>query len=52
VRSKYARKNYFVVKTHPGGVVVSRHYKLSVARKVAKRRPFYRIYNQDGRAYL
>ena len=51
-RSKYARKNYYVVKTHPEGRTISRHYKLSVARRVAKMNPSYRVYNQDGRAFF
>jgi hypothetical protein len=50
--SKYSRKNYYVVKTHPSGRVISRHYKLSTARKVAGKNNAYRVYNQDGRAYL
>lgn len=45
------RKNYYVVKTHPFGKVISYHYKLSAARKVAKKSNLYRVYNQDGRCF-
>jgi len=51
MRSKYSRKRYYVVKTHPEGRTISRHYKLSVARKVAKKSALYRVYDQDGRAF-
>lgn len=51
MRSKYARKNYFEVVTYPGRRVVSRHYKLSVARKAVKGTS-HRVRNQDGRYYL
>lgn len=45
------RKNIYEVRTYPGRRLVSRHYKLSVARKVAKKSDSYRVCNQDGRWY-
>ena len=49
--SKYARKNYYEVVTWPGRRVVSRHHKLSVARKSIKGTT-HRVRNQDGKYYL
>jgi len=49
--SKYARKNYYEVVTWPGKRVVSRHYKLSAARKAIKGKT-HRVRDQDGRYVL
>lgn len=48
--SKYGRKRYYVVKTHPGRRVISKHYKLSAAKKAVKGTS-HRVYDQDGRAF-
>lgn len=54
MRSKYARKQYYKVINRSSGQVISRHYKLSNARK-ALLQPKYRdnnsirVVDQDGR---
>jgi len=50
MKSKYAPKNYYEVVTWPGRRIISRHRKLSVARKAVKGTS-HRIRNQDGRYY-
>lgn len=57
LRSKYARKTYYEVRTNPGGRLVSRHNTLMNAKRAMlrdyKRRGVaHRICDQDGRWYL
>ena len=56
MQSKYARKNYYKVVDRGSGRVISRHHKLSAARKVLLQKkyrdnPNIRVVNQDGKAY-
>ena len=45
------RKNWYEVRAHPGRRLISKHYKLSAAKKAANKSVSYRVYNQDGRAF-
>jgi len=51
VNSKYMRHSYYVVRIHPGGQLISRHWKLKNARLAARKSSAYRVYNQDGRTF-
>jgi len=57
-RSKYARKEYYEVRTHEGNRLVSRHNTLMAARRAVIKKGrrgiggTLRICNQDGRWYL
>lgn len=56
MRSKYARKSYYKVVNRSSGHVISRHYKLSAARKVITQKKYkdnrdIRVVDQNGRAY-
>ncbi len=57
LRSKYARKNYYEVRTRPGNRLVSRHNTLMNAKRAMlqdykKRGATHRICDQDGRWYM
>jgi len=45
------RKNWYEVRTYPGRRLISKHYKLSTAKKAARKSDSYRVCNQDGRWY-